>query len=150
MNQTFKSPFHRIKFYNTSAKEIEKHSLFPTNKYSYVCDEISAILNISAFCICSLLRYICDKAISTRKFTSHLKYSIVKLIFNKGDKENFANCRPVSIVTSFSKVLEKIIDSRLLKYINNSNILVNERFGFRSDSSMELASYNIQNFKSFR
>jgi hypothetical protein len=87
--------------------------------------------------------YICDKAISTEQFPSHLRYPIVKLIFNKGDMENFANCRPVSIMTSFSKVSEKIMYSRLLKYINNSEILVNEQFGFRSHSSAELASYDI-------
>ena len=72
--------------------------------------------------------YIFDKAISTGKFPSYLKFSIVKLIFKKGDKDNFANCRPISIMTSFSKVLEKIIYSRLRKHVNS--ILVNVQFGF--------------------
>jgi hypothetical protein len=47
------------------------------------------MLNISAFRICSPLCYICDNAISTGTFPSRLKYSVVKLIFNKSDKENF-------------------------------------------------------------
>jgi len=46
-------------------------------------------------------------------------------------------------MTLFSKVLEKIIYNRLHKHINN--ILVNEEFGFSSNSSMEIASYNIIN-----
>jgi hypothetical protein len=41
----------------------------------------------------------------------------------KGDKENVANYRPISLLTSFSKVLEKIIYDRLLKHIETSNIL---------------------------
>jgi len=48
-------------------------------------------------------------------------------------------------MTSFSKVLEKIMCQRLLKHININNILVNEWFGCRSDSSMEIASYNLVN-----
>lgn len=86
------------------------------------------ILRISALYVCSPLCYIFDRAISTGEFPSHLKFSIVKLIFKKSDKENFANCRPISIMTLFSKVLEKIIYSRLLKRMNNN--LVNEQFGF--------------------
>ena len=63
------------------------------------------------------------------EYPSCLKCCIVKLIFKKDDKENFANCRPISIMTTISKVLEIIIYSRLLKHVNN-NILVNEQFGF--------------------
>lgn len=48
-------------------------------------------------------------------------------------------------MTTFSRVLEKSIYSWLLKHINNNNILVNEQFGFCSNSSIELASYNVIN-----
>jgi len=48
-------------------------------------------------------------------------------------------------MTSFTKVHEKIMCQRLLKHINNNNILVNEQFGCRSDYSMEIASYNLEN-----
>jgi hypothetical protein len=46
-------------------------------------------------------------------------------------------------LTSFSNVLEKIIYDKLLKHIENNNILVVEQFGFRTYSSTEKASYKL-------
>jgi hypothetical protein len=66
-------------------------------------------------------------------------------LFKKGDRENLANYRPISLLTSFSKVFEKVIYRRILTHINNNNILVNEQFGFQSKSSTEMATYNLLN-----
>ena len=68
---------------------------------------------------------------------------MIKPLYKKGDKNNMANYRLISLLTSFSKVFKKVIHVRLLKHINNSNILVNEQFGVRSKSSTEMASYNL-------
>jgi len=76
-------------------------------------------------------------------FPTRLKYAIVKPLLKKGDKENTANYRPISLLTSFSKVLEKIIYERLLKHIETNNILAIEQFGFRTSSSTEKASYKL-------
>jgi hypothetical protein len=48
-----------------------------------------------------------------------------------------ANYRPLSILTSFSKVFEKIIYERLLQHVNVNNILVEEQFGFRPATSTD-------------
>jgi hypothetical protein len=61
----------------------------------------------------------------------------------KGDKENIANHRPISLLTSFSKVFERLIYDRLLKHIENYNILAVEQFGFRISSSTEKGSYKL-------
>jgi hypothetical protein len=74
---------------------------------------------------------------------SRLKYAIVKPLLKKGDRGNVANYRPISLLTSFSKVFEKIIYDRLLKHIETNNILVDEQFGFRTSSSTEKASYKL-------
>ena len=71
-------------------------------------------------------------------FPIRLKYAIVKPLLKKG-----ANCRSISLLTSFSKVLEKIIYAKLLKYIETNNILAVEQFGFRTSSSTEKASYKL-------
>jgi hypothetical protein len=54
-----------------------------------------------------------------------------------------SNYRPISLLTTFSKVLEKLIYIRLYKCISMNNILVKEQYGFRSNSSMEKASYKL-------
>jgi len=142
----FHKPFPNIKFKNTSTKEIERIINSLKIKESSEYDEISTkILKTSAPFISSPLRYICNKSTLSGNFPTRLKYAIVKPLLKKGDKENIANYRPISSLTSFAKVLEKIIYDRLLKHIETNNILAVEQFGFRTPSSTEKASYKLIN-----
>jgi hypothetical protein len=77
--------------------------------------------------------------------TSHtrLKYATVKPLLKKGGKENVANCRPISLLTSFSKVFGKSVYDRLLNHIETNNILAVEQFGFRTFLSKEKASCKL-------
>jgi len=58
---------------------------------------------------------------------------------------NISNYRPISLLTSFSKTFEKIIFTRLTRHLNYNHVLVEEQFGFRTKSSMGLASYKLIN-----
>jgi hypothetical protein len=52
----------------------------------------------------------------------------------------------VSLLTSFSKVVEKVIYARLHQHIISNNIIANEQYGFMSNSSStETASYKLIN-----
>ena len=88
------------------------------------------------------LNYICNKSILSGIFPTWLKYSIVKPLLKKGDKNNVTNYRPISLLTSFLKVFEKFIYGGLQQHIETDNILVNEQFCFRT-SSTEITSYNL-------
>jgi len=48
-------------------------------------------------------------------------------------------------LTSFSKIFEKLVYSRLYKHIHTNNILAKEQYGFRINSSTETASYDVIN-----
>jgi len=63
----------------------------------------------------------------------------------KGKKSEISNYRPISLLVSFSKIFEKIILNTLCNHVNNNNILVHEQYGFRNNSFMETASYNLIN-----
>ena len=78
-------------------------------------------------------------------FPTQLKYSQINPIFKKGSKTDLSNYRPISLLTSFSEVLEKIIYKRLNHHIEVNNTLVKEQYGFRNNSSTEIASYNLIN-----
>lgn len=53
------------------------------------------------------------------------------------------NYQPISSLTSFSKVFEKIIYERLLQHIEINNFLVEEQFRFRPSASTDKASYRL-------
>ena len=54
-----------------------------------------------------------------------------------------ANYRPISLLTSFSKIFEKVIFNRLRDHVNNYNILAQEQYGFRNNLSTEATSFNL-------
>jgi hypothetical protein len=54
-----------------------------------------------------------------------------------------ANYRPISLLTPFSKIFEKIIYVRLLRHIKVNNILLEEQFGFRPATSTDNAPFRL-------
>ncbi len=65
-------------------------------------------------------------------FPDRLKYAIIKPIFKKkGDDQDITNYRPISLLTSFSKIIEKLIYNRLIEHISSYSILADEQYGFK-------------------
>jgi hypothetical protein len=103
---------------NTNTFEIEKitFSLKPKNSHRY--DAISLrILKFSAPYVLSPLTYISNKSLQTGIFPDRLKFSEVKPLYKKGDKSEFTNYRPISLLQTFSKIIEKVIYKRCNRFI---------------------------------
>ena len=60
-----------------------------------------------------------------------------------GDKNTFTNYRPVSLLPQFSKILEKIFQIRLEKFIDRNNIISESQYGFRRNCSTNLAIIDV-------
>ena len=90
-------------------------------------------------CIKSPLRHICNLSFTTGVFPEELKIANVVPIFKSGDEMIFSNYRPVSVLPVFSKVIERLMYNRLLKYINDNNILYKYQFGFQRGRSTHMA-----------
>ena len=82
----------------------------------------SRIPNISAVYVLSPLMYIFNKVLSTGTFPDRLKFSEVKPLFKKGDITEFSNYHLISLLLSFSKIIENIIYKILHCYLNDNNI----------------------------
>jgi Notch-like protein len=109
-------------------------------------DEVSTrILQISATFIRSPLCYIINKSLSSGIFPDRLKYSIVIPVHKKGDKNNVSNYRPNSLLTTFSKIFEKVIYKRLIDHFLTNNILTKSQFGFKDNTSTTNATYKLIN-----
>ena len=115
-----------MKLKYTTPKEIEKIMKLLNSKNSYGYDGIPMkILKVSTPFITSLT-YICNKSLSSGIFPSQLKLSEIKPLHEKGDRTDITNFRPISLLTPFSKILEKVIYTRLYQHINQNNILATE------------------------
>jgi hypothetical protein len=73
-----------------------------------------------------------------------MKYSQVYPIYKKGEKSEISNYRPISVLTSFSKILENVIFNRLHTHVSD-NILAAEQYRFRKNYSTETAIFNLLN-----
>jgi len=72
-------------------------------------------------------------------------YAVVKHLFEKGDKSKISNYRPISILSSFSKVFEKVMYNQLQEHLNKYIILTEEQFGFISGSTTNKVMYKLIN-----
>ena len=64
-------------------------------------------------------------------------------LFKADDQSLFTNYRPVSVLPSFSKFLERIIYNRLNDYLTNLNVLWDEHYGFRKYHTPTLALIDL-------
>ena len=64
-----------------------------------------------------------------------MKISKIIPVYKKGKKDNICNYRPISLLTTFSKILERIVYVRLQNFLNKHNIISNFQFGFRQKHS---------------
>jgi hypothetical protein len=71
------------------------------------------------------------KPIYTGTFPDRLKIAVVRSLYKKRDKTSMTNYRPVSLLTSFFTVPEKVMHIRLRQHLNTNNILVTEQYGFK-------------------
>ena len=65
-----------------------------------------------------------------------LKTAKVVPIFKSGDKHLFTNYRPISLLTSFSKLLEKVAATQIMRYLNKFNLIYNHQYGFRKEHNI--------------
>jgi len=80
-------------------------------------------------------------------FPDRLKYAITSIrpLFKKGNKNYMSNYRPISILTSFSKMFEKVMQTGLLKHLTGHNILSKERYGFINKLKTDNATDKLTN-----
>jgi len=72
-------------------------------------------------------------------FPGILKIGKVIPLHKSGTVYDPNNYRPISLLSSFSKVFEKLLKNRLVDFIESCNIITSCQYGFRKQSSTTLA-----------
>lgn len=78
---------------------------------------------------------LCNISLSRGEFISEWKKANVIPIFKKGDRQLKENYRPVSLLDSLSKIIEKVVFIRLYKFLENINFFNVHQSGFRPGDS---------------
>ena len=79
------------------------------------------------------------RPLSLKIFPNAFKTAQVIPIPKISSPKSLNDLRPISLLSVFSKLFEKILESRMLRFLNKNNILTSSQFGFRTNSSTELA-----------
>jgi hypothetical protein len=84
-----------------------------------------------------------NKSLSIGVFPDLLKIARIIPIFKSGDSEDLKNYRPISLLPSFSKILEQIIHTRMISYLNKQSTLHSSQHGFRINHSTMTAVIDV-------
>ena len=93
-------------------------------KLSSGADFISTkLLKQIAPLIITPLHHLINLSLETGFVPKELKIAKIVPVFKDGDCHDFNNYRPISLLSSFSKLFEKIVAKQLLRYLHINDIL---------------------------
>ncbi len=116
------------------------------NKSSYGHDGISNnLIKRARDVLYKPLTLLINQTLTSGIYPTALKISKVKPLLKSGSASNICNYRPISLLSSFSKIFEYVIFHQLFDYLESHNLICCEQFGFRSGHSTELANLKLVN-----
>jgi len=101
------------------------------------------LLKLIADLIVLPLGKIINNSFSDGIFPDALKSCKVVPIHKGGSMDDLNNYRPISLLSIFDKIIEKLIHHRLYNFLELHNILFNNQFGFRKNNSTSFALMQI-------
>ena len=84
-----------------------------------------------------------NESFETSTFPDTLKIAKVIPVFKKGLSTKTSNYRPISLLSIFSKIFEKVMYQRLYKFLEVGELLFDMQFGFRSGHSTDHALVSL-------
>lgn len=95
------------------------------------------LLKRASHILASPIAHICNLSMSQGVVPNCFKIADICPIFKTGNKTAVSNYRPISLLPSLSKILEKVVNKRLLGFLESNNMLSSNQYGFRSGKSTE-------------
>ena len=107
--------------------------------YSIPCDLLKVLNEL----ISPLLVILINESFSTGIFPDKLKIAKVIALHKKSATDDPANYRPISLLSVFSKIFEKIMHKRLYNFLEVNDILHPLQFGFRKNTLHSISSIDF-------
>ena len=116
-----------------------------SSKASCAFDRIPANLLCDLPVLAPVITHLVNAALSSGTFPSQLKSAIVMPLLKKlgSDVEVLKNYRPVSNLSFISKVIERVVASRILDHMRENNLVDPMQSAYRSGHSTETALLRV-------
>ena len=89
------------------------------------------------------LQMIFNASFLTAIVPDRFKLARVIRVFKKGSQVSLSNYRPISLLSVFNKLLEKLVFNRFSNYLEKRELIYSKQFGFRSRHSTVHAVLSI-------
>ena len=117
----------------------------PHNKAYRLFSCPTRMLKCASKTISEALCKIINDSITRGVFPSRLKYAKVIPIYKNEDLTDPNNYRPITLVSVFNRIIEKLIFRQLKSFLEKRNILYHSQYSFRERRSAENALIGIVN-----
>jgi Reverse transcriptase (RNA-dependent DNA polymerase) len=104
------------------------------------------LVKFVAYEICIPLSHIFKLSIESGTFPDKFKSSRIVPIFKNGDPRICDNYRPIALVNTFSKILEKIVATDLYNHLDLNKLLYTHQYGFQRGKSTEHNLVHVVNY----
>src|SRR3978361_247822 len=102
-------------------------------------DDLKAMLDILLPVLVTLI----NKSLECGVFPEELKETSVIQVHKKGDYHDPDNKRPISLIMTFSKILERVIKIRVTSFICKTFGYDKQQFGFQAESNTQMATTEV-------
>ena len=127
-----------FKFVEVKTEEvIKKLSSLQPNKATGHDNIPTRFLKDAAVTIAPMVAHITNLSISQCHVPQEFKLARITPLYKKGNKLDPGNYRPVSILCSISKVIERLIYEQIDNYLSNHELLFEFQSGFRKSHSTD-------------
>ena len=86
-----------------------------------------------------------NRTISEGSIPSHCKHAVVTPVHKTGSKTDPSNFRPISVLSVFSKILERAVHQMVYKYLQEHRLLSSHQSGFRPLHSTSTCLTHVTN-----
>ena len=134
-------------FFNpVSSSEIELEIMtIPQNKAHGLYSFPTHILRSAKHIISQPFSVLLDKLLEHGIYPTKLKLAKVIPIYKSDDPSDPSNYRPISLLSVFNRIFEKMMYYRLKSFLEKKNIFNDSQYGFREKCSTEHAILDIIN-----
>jgi len=136
LNSISKQPLFQFKLTELDQSFVLEQLLSLKANKATGLNKISArLLKISAHEIAPSVVKLLNLSIRTGQFPKLWKCTKITALFKSGDRTNVSNYRPISILPTLCKILERAVHLQLYQHLITNNFLSNKQFGFRKGFS---------------